>query len=186
MYIFWDNSNIQYAGLNSVLPVKEPDVDRGRYRTYFKGLLNLVSRGRIIDKVYLAGSIPPGDDALWDAVERLGIETTLIPRSESSGEADTTDFALQTDLLRLGYDVQEPGTIALLTGDGAGINSGKGFLADAMRLTEREWKFEVYSWDAACNSKLREFAMANGKYFKLEDYYEYITFIVGGRRPVEL
>ncbi len=59
MYIFWDNSNIQYAGLNSVLPVKEPDVDRGRYRTYFKGLLNLVSRGRIIDKVYLAGSIPP-------------------------------------------------------------------------------------------------------------------------------
>lgn len=105
MYIFWDNSNIQYAGLNSVLPVKEPDVDRGRYRTYFKGLLNLVSRGRIIDKVYLAGSIPPGDDALWDAVERLGIETTLIPRSESSGEADTTDFALQTDLLRLGYDV---------------------------------------------------------------------------------
>lgn len=186
MYIFWDNSNIQYAGLNSVLPVKEPDVDRGRYRTYFKGLLNLVSRGRIIDKVYLAGSIPPGDDALWDTVERLGIETTLIPRSESSGEADTTDFALQTDLLRLGYDVQEPGTIALLTGDGAGINSGKGFLADAKRLTERGWKFEVYSWDAACNSKLREFAMANGKYFKLEDYYEYITFIVGGRRPVEL
>lgn len=55
-----------------------------------------------------------------------------------------------------------------------------------MRLTERGWKFEVYSWDAACNSKLREFAMANGKYFKLEDYYEYITFIVGGRRPVEL
>ena len=53
MYIFWDNSNIQYAGLNSVLPVKEPDVDRGRYRTYFKGLLNLVSRGRIIDKSIL-------------------------------------------------------------------------------------------------------------------------------------
>lgn len=116
----------------------------------------------------------------------LGIETTLIPRSESSGEADTTDFALQTDLLRLGYDVQEPDTIALLTGDGAGINSGKGFLADAMRLAERGWKFEVYSWNAACNSKLREFAMTNGKYIKLEDYYEYITFIEGGRRPIEL
>lgn len=186
MYIFWDNSNIHYAGLNSVLPVKEPDVDRGRYRTYFKGLLNLVSRGRTIDKIYFAGSIPPKDDALWDAVERLGIAPTLIPRSESSGEADTTDFALQTNLLRLDYDVQEPGTIALLTGDGAGINSGKGFLADAMRLSERGWNLEVYSWDAACNSKLREFAKANGKYIKLEDYYENITFIVEGRRAVEL
>ena len=173
MYIFWDNSNIHYAGLNSVLPIKEPDVDPGSYRTYFKGLLNLVSRGRAIDKVYFAGSIPPKDDALWDAVEKLGIAPTLIPRSESDGEADTTDHVLQTDLLRLGFDSPKPGTIALLTGDGAGINSGKGFLADAMRLAERGWK-------------LRGFAQSNGKYIKLEDYYENITFIVGGRRAVEL
>lgn len=186
MYIFWDNSNIHYAGLNSVLPIKEPDVDPGSYRTYFKGLLNLVSRGRAIDKVYFAGSIPPKDDALWDAVEKLGIAPTLIPRSESDGEADTTDHVLQTDLLRLGFDSPKPGTIALLTGDGAGINSGKGFLADAMRLAERGWNLEIYSWDAACHSKLRGFAQSNGKYTKLEDYYENITFIVGGRRAVEL
>lgn len=185
-YIFWDNSNIHYAGLNSVLPIKEPTVDRGKYRTYFKGLLSLVSRGRTVEAVYLAGSIPPGDDALWDAVKKLGIKTTLIPRSESDGEAEATDHALQTDLLRLGYDVPKPGTIALLTGDGAGINSGKGFLADAKRLAERGWKFEVYSWDAACNSKLREFAQLNGKYIKLEDYYESITYIEGGRRAVAL
>lgn len=94
MYIFWDNSNIHYAGLNSVLPIKEPTVDRGKYRTYFKGLLSLVSRGRTVEAVYLAGSIPPGDDALWDAVKKLGIKTTLIPRSESDGEAEATDHAL--------------------------------------------------------------------------------------------
>lgn len=110
----------------------------------------------------------------------------MIPRSESDGEADTTDHVLQTDLLRLGFDSPKPGTIALLTGDGAGINSGKGFLADAMRLAERGWNLEIYSWDAACHSKLRGFAQSNGKYIKLEDYYENITFIVGGRRAVEL
>lgn len=186
MYIFWDNSNIHYAGLNRVLPIKEPDVDPGSYRTYFKGLLNLVSRGRTIEKVFFAGSIPPKDDALWDAVEKLGIAPTLIPRSESDGEADTTDHVLQTDLLRLGFDSPKPGTIALLTGDGAGINSGIGFLADAIRLAERGWNLEVYSWDVACHSKLREFAQSNGKYIKLEDYYENITFIAGGRRAVEL
>ena len=78
-------------------------------------------------------------------------------------------------------DRAEPGTIALLTGDGAGINEGQGFLADALRLAEHGWKFEVYSWDAACHSKLKAFAMQNGKYIKLEDYYENITFIEGGR-----
>ena len=54
--------------------------------------------------------------------------------------------------------------MVLLTGDGAGINSGEGFLADAIRLATRGWKFEVYSWDAACHTQLKEFAEKNGKY----------------------
>ena len=28
MYIFWDNSNIHYAGLNQVLPRLEPEVQK--------------------------------------------------------------------------------------------------------------------------------------------------------------
>ncbi len=32
MYIFWDNPNIHYDGFNSMLPIKEPDVDSGSYR----------------------------------------------------------------------------------------------------------------------------------------------------------
>ena len=27
MYIFWDNSNIHFAGLNHVFPMKEPGLD---------------------------------------------------------------------------------------------------------------------------------------------------------------
>lgn len=90
---------------------------------------------------------PPSkiDVALWDAVEKLGVAPTLIPRSESDGEADTTDHVLQADLLRLGFDSPKSCTIALLTGDGAGINSGIGFLADAIRPAERGWNLEVYS-----------------------------------------
>lgn len=187
MYIFWDNSNIHYAGLNHVRPTKEPGIEKEKYRTYFKGLLNLVAQGRQIDNIYFAGSIPPKEDALWDAVEEeLGVLPSLLPRSLSDGEADTTDHVLQLALLRLALDSPEPNTVALLTGDGAGIKSGEGFLADAMRLASRGWKFEVYSWDAACHAKLKEFAQKNGKYVKLEDYYENITFVVGGRKPVEL
>ena len=186
MYIFWDNSNIHYAGLNHVFPTKDPAAIKENYRTYFKGLLNLVQQGRIIDNIFFAGSIPPKGDSLWNAVRQLGITPSLLPRSINDGEADTTDHVLQLALLRLAFDHPEPSTIALLTGDGAGINSGEGFLADAKRLSEKGWQFEVYSWDIACHSELRSFATENGKYYKLEDYYDNITYIQKGRRAIEL
>ena len=182
MYIFWDNSNIHYAGMNQVLPTKEPTVQKEMYRTYFKGLLNLVANNRLIDNIFFAGSIPPKGDSLWNAVRQLGITPTLLPRSLTDGEADTTDHVLQLALLRLALDHPNPTTIALLTGDGAGINSGVGFLADAKRLSAMGWQFEVYSWDAACHAELKAFAKEKGRYYKLEDYYDSITFIEGGRK----
>ncbi len=186
MYIFWDNSNIHYAGLNHVRPVKEPAIAKEQYRTYFKGLLALVASGRHIDNIFFAGSVPPKGDALWNAVRNAGITPSLLPRSLSDGEADSTDHVLQLALLRLAMDHPEPSTVALLTGDGAGINAGEGFLADAIRLASRGWKFEVYSWDAACHGQLKKFAEENGKYIKLEEYYENVTFVQGGRRATEL
>ncbi len=186
MYIFWDNSNIHYAGLNHVFPLKEPNEPRELYRTYFEGLLNLVTSGRMVEEIYFAGSVPPKEDSLWNAVKRIGITPSLLPRSLNDGEADTTDHVLQLSLLRLAFDHPEPKTIALLTGDGAGINAGQGFLADALRLSSKGWCFEVYSWDAACHTQLKEFAKENGKYVKLEDYYESVTFLKGKRyaKPV--
>lgn len=186
MYIFWDNSNIHYAGLNHVFPIIEPGVPMETYRTYFRGMLNLVQQGRQIDNIYFAGSVPPKGDSLWNAVKQLGITPSLLPRSLSDGEADTTDHLLQLALLRLAFDHPEPSTVALLTGDGAGINSGEGFLADAKRLSSKGWKFEIYSWDVACHSALKAFATEHGKYYKLEDYYKNVTFIQGGRRAIEL
>lgn len=183
MYIFWDNSNIHYAGLNQVFPIKEPEMPRELYRTYFVGLLNVVVKGRKLDNIFFAGSTPPENDALWGEIEKLGIKNPdLIPRSPTEGEANTTDHVLQTHILRLGYDVKEPNIIALLTGDGAGMKRGVGFLADAMRLVSNGWKLEVYSWDAACHGDLRKVAQENGSYTKLEDYYEYVTFIKKKRR----
>lgn len=187
MYIVWDNSNIHYAGLDHVRPLIEPTVPKELYRTYFEGVLDLVKGERKVDDVYFCGSNPPQKgDNLWNAVSALGIEPKIIPRSLSEGEADTTDRELQVAILHLFFDHPVPDTIALLTGDGAGIHEGMGFLADSKRLFERGWRFEVFSWGIACHSELRDFGLANGKYVKLEDYYYNITFIKGGRRPVPI
>lgn len=186
MYIFWDNSNIHYAGMNHVRPILEPSSDERLYRTYFSGLLKLVTQSRHVSDIFFAGSIPPKNDGLWNTVKQLGIQPALLPRSMTDGEADTTDHVLQLALLRLAWDHPEPDTIALLTGDGAGINSGQGFLADAKRLSERGWQFEVYSWDIACHTQLKDFAQTYGKYIKLEDYYNNVSYLKGVRRAIEL
>ena len=186
MYIFWDNSNIHYAGLDQVLPLKEPNVERELYRTYFSGLLDVVTQGRTVDSISFAGSVPPSDNALWNSVRKLGIVPDLLPRVVGEGEVNTTDHVLQLALLRLLSDVDEPGIFALLTGDGAGINKGQGFLADALRMVKKGWEVEIYSWDAACHSQLRDFAKRYGKYVRLEDYYENITFIKNGRSALPI
>lgn len=182
MYIFWDNSNIHYAGLNQIFPVKEAGIRKELYRTHFSNLLKLVMDNRHVDDIYFSGSVPPKGDALWNQIRVLGIVPSLLPRSITDGEADTTDHVLQLALLRLYLDKPEPKTIALLTGDGAGIKDGQGFLADAKRIAKKGWTFEVYSWDSTCHGLLKKFAEENGKYVNLEDYYDNITFIKGGRR----
>ncbi len=186
MYIFWDNSNIHYVGLNQVFPQKEPGEKKELYRTYFAGLLNLVTQGRPVENISFAGSVPPKEDAVWNEIRKLGITPALLPRSLTDGEADTTDHVLQLALLRLIFDSPEPNTIALLTGDGSGINSGQGFLADAKRAALKGWNFEVYSWDSVCHGELKNFAKNNGKYINLEDYYFNVTFIKSKRRALLL
>lgn len=74
MYVFWDNSNIHYAGMNNVFPLKEPNQPKEIYRTYFSGLLELVTANRKVDDIFFAGSIPPKGDDLWNKVRVLGIK----------------------------------------------------------------------------------------------------------------
>lgn len=184
LFIIWDNSNIHYGGLNQVFPIKEPDEPRERYRTNFLNLLKLVKSNREIGQVYFVGSTPPQSDGIWKYLRQIGIEPQTIPRSDT-GEWDTTDHLLQNHLLRLGYEPIK-GTVALLSGDGAGIHKGVGFFADLKRLIGVGWKVEVYSWDETCHKELKIFAEQNGNFVNLTDYYLQVTFLQNKRWATEL
>ena len=181
MFIFWDNSNIHYSGLNSVFPSFEPGKERGIYRTYFKNLFELVRNGRSVEGAYAAGSVPPPSDDLWVYLKNLGIDLTLLDKTADGKEQDSVDMSLQTNMFRVAFDY-EPGTMALLTGDGSGGALGKGFLSDLQRIHKQGWKIEVYAWDTTCNRYLKAFAEENGKYQALEKYYYSITFLKGERK----
>lgn len=178
--IFWDNSNIHYGGLNHVFPIKEPGEQKELYRTHFLNLLQLVTQGRQIGKVFFVGSTPPESDKIWGYLRGIGIEPETIPRAADGGENETTDYLLQNHLLRLGYE-QDTGVVALLSGDGAGINKDKGFFADLKRVSSKGWKVEIYSWEENCHKAMKEYAEKNWSFTNLTDSYFHITFLQGKR-----
>ena len=98
MFLFWDNSNIHYSGLNQVFPLLEPGIERGKYRTEFKNLFELVRNGRTIEGAYVAGSVPPPSDSLWEHLKNLGSDLTLLDKTASGKEQDSVDMSLQTIL----------------------------------------------------------------------------------------
>lgn len=179
VYIIWDNSNIHYGGLNHVFPQKEAGQTKELYRTHFLNLLNLVVGNREIGQVFFVGSTPPESDKIWTYLESIGIKPQTIPRAPG-GEHNTTDYLLQTHLLRLGY-LPEKGTIALLSGDGAGIYKGEGFFADLKNLHSANWNIEVYAWEENCHKGMKEYAEKNWKFVNLTDHYYSITFLQGVR-----
>lgn len=181
--IFWDNSNIHFVGLNNVMPVKEPNENSKAFRSYFKGLLQLAHRGRETGKIYLAGSIPPQNDSLWDYIKSLGIEVELLERTAENRE-NANDVSIQAAMLRTAMDsIGNNETFVVMTGDGAGGMAGVGFLADLRRIKEKMGhNIELIAWDNCCNRYLKEYVENNGKYIPLEGYYENVTFLTKGRR----
>ncbi|MFB2010498.1 NYN domain-containing protein [Flintibacter sp. P01028] len=180
MYLFWDNSNIHYSGLDTVFPMIEPGKQRELYRTYFKNLFELARNGRTVEGAYAAGSVPPPSDDLWAYLKKLGIDMTLLDKTADGKEQDSVDMSLQTNMFRVALD-NSPGTMVLLTGDGSGGALGKGFLADLQRIHKLGWNIEVYAWESTCNRYLKEFAEQNGVFVPLEKYYYSITFLKGER-----
>jgi hypothetical protein len=187
-YIFWDNSNI-YLSAQRAAAEREGPVDSKSVRIQFDNLFKLARAGRQVGKAYCVGSVPPELRAVWDTLStQTGIIPELYERGKESGKEQGVDQCLQVWMLRTLVDIRPPEVAVLLTGDGAGYADGAGFHADLQRMHKLGWGIEVLSWDIACKKALREWATKTGVYIPLEDHYESLTFIQGGRqsKPVNL
>lgn len=182
--LFWDNSNIWIVGQN-VCNQKEPE-DKMAFRIHFGNLFELAIKNRNLSYAFVGGSIPPQSDTLWQRFENLGIEVDKQERGAIGGGEVAVDETIQLRIANRLLDVDEPETIVLLTGDGAGFGDGKGFIKQLERALKRGWTIEVISWDIGCNGKLREFAMKNGIYTPLEGAYEKVTFINNKRWALQV
>lgn len=175
IHLFWDNSNIWLVGRN-VCCQREPG-DESAFRIHFARLFDFVVNNRPVEYAFVAGSIPPSTDPLWQRFTNLGIQVVRQERGQHSGGEIAVDEAIHLEMTHRILDVTPPGIMVLLTGDGSGYNEGRGFIKELERAHKRSWQIEVVSWDAGCNRNLRAFAQAKGVYRSLEPVYEKVTFI---------
>jgi len=184
LFVFWDNSNIHYSGIK-VCEMIQAGKDTRLYRTHFKNLFELVRDDRDVKSAFVAGSVPPPSDAVWRHLDQLGVHLILLDKTASGKEQDSVDMSLQTWMFRMMCD-HEPGTMALITGDGSGKSLGKGFLADLERIHDKGWDVEVYAWETTCNRYLKDFAERSGRFVSLEKHYYSISFLESQRFEKEL
>lgn len=159
------------------------------FRIHFRHLIDLAADNRAVEQVFCVGSVPPPTDAIWGHIHNItGREPETYERGAATGTEQAVDQALQVRMLRLGYDVNPPETLVLLTGDGAGWEEGVGFFADIKRLHGMGWKIEVLSWARSCKRVMREWVEANGVFVDLEPFYSSITFLqyYRGAKPLNL
>lgn len=186
VFLFVDNSNI-FISARHVAETREGRFARDTVRLQFENLIHLAVAGRDVGGAYVVGSIPPEQKAVWERLtQATGIVPELYERGELSGGEQGLDQCLQVHMLRAISDCHTPQVAVLLTGDGAGYDTGVGFHADMARMHNAGWGIEVLSWEMSCRRSLREWATTNGQFIPLDDYYGSVTFLEGTRRVTPL
>lgn len=178
--LFWDNSNIYHSAQRFA---EEKQETKYAIRIQFENLFRVATVGRQVTRAYCVGSVPPELEEVWKQLEKqTRVKPELYERGKESGKEQGVDQCLQVSMLRCLHDIKPPEVAVLLTGDGAGYSDGTGFHADLERMYQSGWGIEVVSWNFACAVKLKTWASKVGSYICLEDFYDSVTFIEGGRK----
>jgi hypothetical protein len=184
-HIFLDNSNI-FGGAQRVAREKEKVPTWHCVRIDYRNLFRVLRHGKTNQGVsMLAGSVPPGNDALWEAASEAGFDTTLLKRvGDDTGRLveQSVDEAIHLRISNLLLDEDTPGTIVVATGDGAQTDQGCSFTDQVVRAAKRGWKVEVWSWQSQLSNRLRDTRLRfpdHVKIFELDEWYKDIVFIKG-------
>lgn len=187
VFIYWDNSNIFHEAQRLAEERNHGPDARYRVRINFDALLQLAQAERPLKHAVAAGSVPPEMRHLWNRLEAMGVEVKLFDRGDPQrGEQDIPDRVLQLRMLEDALDNNgNPGTVVLLTGDGAGYYEGAGFHSTLERMHKRGWRIEILSWAHSCNQRMRQWAEDNGVFVALDDFYDAVTYMEPSRPGFE-
>lgn len=180
VYVFWDHSNI-FVGAQHVAAERDGVLHAAKVRIQLKALSHLATWGRpdATKPIIVASETPYV--SMGVILNQIHAHVEIYERGATSNTEQAVDAALQVHMLRALVDEPEPCVAVLLSGDGAGYENGIGFRADLERMARKGWGVEVLAWTHSCDEALRKWAEEAGVFIPLEKYYDYLTFVDGGR-----
>lgn len=188
-HIFIDNSNA-FGGAQRASNKEEPEAVWLAVRIYYKNFFRLIENGYRAKTKVLAGSVPPGNEVLWEHARATGYNTDLLRKVESDdgrlieqGVDEIAHLKIANALL----DYDPPQTLVLVTGDGNDSGFGTSFTQQAQRALKQGWNVVVWSWKDQLSGKFARLAeRSDGKMLVnlFDPYYKQITFVQGGTYDV--
>jgi hypothetical protein len=185
-HVFIDNSNI-FGGARRAAARIEKHIPWPAIRVHFPNLVHLIEDGQNVATRVLAGSVPPGNDDLWQYARRLQYNADLLRKVENDDGhlvEQGVDELLHLKIANVLLDSDGPEALVLGTGDGRVSTFGTGFALQAQRALRRGWNVEVWSWREQLSSafqKLSDQFEGRLRIHELDRYYGSLTFVKGGR-----
>lgn len=182
VHVFIDNSNI-FNGARRTAGKLEPTAHWLAVRVYYKHLFTLLEGSREVATRALAGSVPPGNDDLWNYARDAGYNTDLLKKVENDeghlGEQGV-DEVMHAKIAGVLLDYDPPQELVLATGDGKVSQFGTSFVQQVERAAKRRWSVELWSWEHGLSPNLRAARDAHPAVVALsllDPFYWKLTFV---------
>jgi hypothetical protein len=185
VYFFLDYSNIAISAQNRAW-LEDGYMCRHRVRLHAANIRAIAERNRRWKLGFAAVGLNTDYKRLSDRFEEAGIRIHVSERGGNSNREQNVDERIQYEMLKLTKKSNERGTVVLATGDGAAASESDGFKSVLENLLEHGYLIELMSWHGSVNFNLRNWAERHGRYIELDDFYNEITFIDGGRQASSL
>ena len=185
VHVFVDNSNI-FHGARRTAAKLEPTAHWMAVRVYYRHFFQLLEGEREVATRVMAGSVPPGNEDLWDYAKQAHYETDLLRKvdtDEGHLSEQGVDELLHLKIANVLLDYESPQDLVLATGDGSVSNFGTSFVQQVQRAVKRQWSVELWSWEQGLSPKLGAVRDAHSKLVALsllDPEYWKLTFIRGG------
>jgi hypothetical protein len=191
VHLFVDNSNVIGGAQRAAL--EREGAPWMAVRVYWRNFFQLIEGSMLPATRLLAGSLPPGNEELWEYSRKYGYDTTLlrrVQRDDGRLAEQAVDEVLHARIAGVLLDYHPPPeqVLVLATGDGNLSEFGTSFLQQVQRAVRIGWTVKIVSWKAQLSNKFARLRAAHPSQIEvihLDDFYNAVTFIKGGEYMVE-
>lgn len=158
-HMFVDNSNVIGGAQKAASQIEGAPWQS--VRIYWRNFFEFIEADYLPATRVFAGSLPPGNEELWQYARDFGYDTSLLRRvlqDDGRLAEQAVDEVLHLKITEALLDYNPPQTLVLVTGDGKVSNFGTSFIAQAERAIKRNWRVDIISWKASLSKKYEALA----------------------------